>query len=454
MIFEKYKGLLILFYMFIRNIRLSLPILLVLFCYGNCLHAQDNNDTIYWTLDDCIEYALENNISISQSKLSYKQSLLQTEQSEAAWQPSLSFGTSYNYGFTPFAETNKNNFSGSYNLNANWTVFNGRRSKTIEQNKLSDTISLLNVENVENNVIESIMMQYMTVLYDQESMTTFADNVNVSKLQMERAKVMLDVGSIAKSDYASLASQYSNDRYSYLAAKNSMQQDLLQLKQLLEILDDINIGVVSPEYSESDVFAALPDKKIAFEKALENRPEIKMGKMYIERANQSVEIAKAGYLPNISLSAGTGIGHNLPSEMNFGEQVYRRWSNSIGVNLSIPILDNKQNKTNVENAKINVESQKLELIDKVKTLYMTIETLWLNARNSQEQYFAASEQLNAVQTSFDLVSEQFNLGMKNTTDLLTEKNKLISAQQDLIVAKYKAMYNIKILDFYQYGYIK
>lgn len=275
----------------------------------------------------------------------------------------------------------------------------------------------------------------------KESMTTFADNVNVSKLQMERAKVMLDVGSIAKSDYASLASQYSNDRYSYIAAKNSMQQDLLQLKQLLELFGDINIGVVSPEYSESDVFAALPDKKIAFEKALENRPEIKMGKMYIDRANQSVEIAKAGYLPNISLSAGTGISHNLPNEMNFGEQVYRRWSNSIGVNLSIPILDNKQNKTNVENAKINVESQKLDLVDKVKTLYMTIETLWLNAKNSQEQYFAASEQLNAVQTSFELVSEQFNLGMKNTTDLLSEKNKLISAQQDLIVAKYKAMYN-------------
>ena len=272
-------------------------------------------------------------------------------------------------------------------------------------------------------------------------MTTFADNVNASKLQMERAKVMLDVGSIAKSDYASLVSQYTNDKYSYIAAKNSMQQALLQLKQLLEILGEINIGVVSPEYSESDVFAALPDKNIAIEKVLENRPEIKMGKMYIDRANQSVEIAKAGYLPNISLSAGTGISHNLPTEMNFGEQVYRRWSNSIGVNLSIPILDNKQNKTNVENAKINVESQKLDLFDKVQTLYMTIETLWLNAKNSQEQYFAASEQLNAVQTSFELVSEQFNLGMKNTTDLLSEKNKLISAQQDLIVAKYKAMYN-------------
>lgn len=139
---------------------------------------------------------------------------------------------------------------------------------------------------------------------------------------------------------------------------------------------------------------------------------------------------------------------NNASQNNWAQQMKYGWNNTIGVSLSIPIFDNRQNKTNVQKAKIQYSTTQLDLVNKQKELYTTIETLWLDALNAQQQYAAAESKVKSSQTSFDMVSEQFNLGMKNTVELLTEKNNLQSARQERVQAKYMAILDRTLLNFY------
>ena len=159
-------------------------------------------------------------------------------------------------------------------------------------------------------------------------------------------------------------------------------------------------------------------------------------------------------MPSVSLSAGIGTNNTSGSDFTFAQQVKNGWTNSLGLSISVPIFNNRQTKSAVQKAKLQRETSMLNLLDEQKTLYKTIEGLWLDANSAQQRYVAAQEKLRSTQTSFDLVSAQFNLGMKNTVELLTEKNNLLSAQQETLQAKYMAILNAQLLKFYQGGDIE
>lgn len=209
------------------------------------------------------------------------------------------------------------------------------------------------------------------------------------------------------------------------------------------------MNVYLPALSNENVLLPLPTKKDVYMSALTLRPEIEASKLSVEASELGIDIAKAGYLPTISLSAGIGTNHTSGSDFTFGEQVKNGWNNSIGVSVSVPIFNNRQTKSAVQKAKLQRETSLLSLLDEQKTLYKTIEGLWLDANSAQQRYAAANEKLRSTQISYDLISEQFNLGMKNTVELLTEKNNLLQAQQEQLQAKYMAILNTQLLKFYQ-----
>ena len=193
----------------------------------------------------------------------------------------------------------------------------------------------------------------------------------------------------------------------------------------------------------------LPAKDDVYHTALSLRPEIESGKLNVETSDLSIKTARAGYLPTLSLSAGIGTTNANGSDFSFSEQVKQNWNNSLGLTLSIPIFDKRQTKSSINKAKLQRQTSQLDLLDKQKTLYKTIESLWLSANSAQQQYVAAAQKLKSTETSYSLVSEQFNVGMKNTVELLTEKNNLLSAQQETLQAKYTAILNAGLLRFYQ-----
>ena len=434
---------------------------------GSGIQAQNEGT---WSLKDCIDYAIKNNIQLQKSRINQKESEVDLKSAKAALFPSLSFSSNQNVTNRPYSESQTNivndgsgnltatssssetTYNGSYGLNASWTVWNGgQRLKNIKRQKLNNQIAGLNITESENSLQESITQLYVQILYTIESIEVNKKALSLSEMQRDRAKEMLAVGSIAKSDLAQLEAQVANDKYQVVNAQTTLQDYKLQLKQLLEIDGTNEMNLATPTIGDELALLPLPSQISVYEAALAQRPEIQTGKLNIESANLDIRIAQAGYMPSLSLSAGTGSSNGSGRGLGFGQQIKNNWNNSIGLTVSVPIFDNRQAKSSVEKAKLQRESVSLDLLDEQKTLFSTIEKLWLHARSAQEKFSAAQSKVESSQISYDLVSEQFRLGLKNTVELLTEKNNLLSAEQDKLQSKYTAILNAQLFNFYQGG---
>lgn len=416
-----------------------------------------------WTLQDCIDYAMEQNITLRKSRVTAESTAVDVKTAKAALFPSLSFSTSQNMVNRPYQETSsvvsgseiisnnsKTSYNGNYGLNAQWTVYNGsKRLKTIEQEKLNNRVAELDVATSENNIEETITQTYVQILYAAESVTVNESTLALSQAQYDRGKELFAAGSISKADLAQLEAQVSSDRYQLVTAQASLQDYKLQLKQILELDGEEEMNLYLPVLEDNRVLTPLPAKTEVYHAALALRPEIEANRLSVEASELGIDIARAGYMPSISLSAGIGTTNTSGSDFTFAQQVKNGWNNSIGLSVSVPIFNNRQTKSAVQKAKLQRETSLLNLLDEQKTLYKTIEGLWLDANTAQQRYVAAQEKLRSTQTSFELISEQFNMGMKNIIELLTEKNNLLSAQQETLQAKYMSILNTQLLKFYQ-----
>lgn len=423
------------------------------------LSAQEDKQ---WTLEDCINYALEKNIQLQQNKISLQESEEDVKEAKAALFPSLSFSTGHNVVNRPYQENSstvsgteiissdsKTTYSGNYGLNAQWTLWNGnQRLNNIKQQKTNREIAQLTVAETENMLKEQIAQLFIQILYADESIAINKGTVEVSRATYERAQELFKEGSISKADLAQLEAQLSNDEYQLVTSESTLRNYKLQLKQLLELDNTKEMSLVLPHISDEHVMELLPSQTDVYQTALATRPEIKSCKLDIDNAKLAISSAKAGYMPTISLSASTSSTTNSSSSNNWTQQMKYGWNNMIGLSLSLPIFDQRQTKTSIRKARLQYDTTQLNLINAQKELYSTIESLYLDALNAQQQYVAAETKLKSSQTSFDMVSEQFNLGMKNTVELLTEKNNLLSAQQQRIQAKYMAILNRTLLNFY------
>lgn len=442
--------------------QVSLIILSCLLLLPAGMKAEDDMPK-QWTLRNCIDYALEHNITIRRNRINVESTQEDVKTAKADFLPSLSGNISQRIVNRPNSASgtiisgdnittseSKTSYNGSYGIDANWTVYNGsKRVNTLKQQQLNSRIAELTVDESENSIEENITQLYVQILYSAEAVKVNESTLEVSRKEFERGQELFNAGSIASSDLAQLEAQVSNDNYQLVTSQTALQNYKLQLKQLLELDGDFEMDLFLPPLDDSSVLIPLPTKDDVYQTALNLRPEIESSKLNIEASDMNIKISRAGYIPSLSLSAGIGTSNANGNDFSFSEQVKQNWNNSIGLTLSIPIFDKRQTKSAVNKAKLQRQTSELDLMDNQKTLYKTIESLWLSANSAQQQYVAATQKLKSTQASYALVSEQFNLGMKNTVELLTEKNNLLSAQQETLQAKYTAILNAGLLRFYQ-----
>lgn len=415
-----------------------------------------------WDLQRCIDHALQHNISVRKGRLQAESSAIDVKTARAAFLPSIQGSISQRGVNRPWSESStlisgdqiktsqsKTSYNGSYGIDLNWTLYNGTRLNTLKQNELNSRIASLNVAESENSIQEQIAQIYIQILYASEALKVNEQTLEVSQAEYDRGAQLFEAGSIAKSDLAQLQAQVSTDRYNVVTAQATLADYKLQLKQLLELDGEEEMQLLLPIPSNEQILTPLPLKADVYQQALVLRPEIEAGQLNIETAELDIKIARAGYLPTLSLTAGVGTSHANGSDFTFSEQLKQNWNNSLGLSLSIPIFNQRQTKSAIQKAKIQKQSSQLDLLDAQKTLYKTIEGLWLDANSAQQRYAAALEKQQSTQVSYDLVQEQFNLGMKNTVELLTEKSNLLNAQQETLQAKYMALLNAQLLRFYQ-----
>lgn len=404
-----------------------------------------------WTLQECLHYALENNIQLRQSRNDYLSGVEDTKEAKAALLPSLSASTTQ--GYTNYPSSNavdKNSYTGTYGLNAGMTLYGGGKLRTtVRQQNVQNQIDALSVAEAENDIRIALVQAYMQALYAAEAVEVAAGTAEVSQAQRDRAEQMWQAGSISKVDFAQLESQYASDAYQVVVARTSLDNYKLQLKQLLELDITEEMNLAAPAIQESEVLSTLPAKAEIYATAMDAMPEIKRGELAVESAELGIKQARAGFFPTVSLSAGIGTGHMSGGSFESGSQIWNRFNENVGLTLSVPIFSNRKNRTAVNKARLTVANSELSWQDLQKTLLREVESAYLDAVSAQSQYLAAAEKQRYAQQSFDLTGEQFNVGMKNTVELITAQNELSSARQEVLQAKYIALMNIELLIIYQ-----
>lgn len=408
-----------------------------------------------WTLRDCINYARLENIQVKKSNITSDSYKVDISQSKAALFPSLTGSVSQRYTNSQSPDGNgeyhyQDLFNGQYTLNANWTIYNGGKNKnTIKQAQLQKEAQDLSTENTQNNIEIAITQAYLQILYSRESIKNNQNIVESDSVQLIQTKEFLDAGSITLSEYAQVEAQYSADKYNLVQTQNSYESYKLQLKQLLELDYDESLEIEFPEIDDAEILAFIPSKYEVYKRALTIMPEVANSKVNIRLANLSKSTAKAGYLPSVSVSGSIGTGNIFNNSPSFATQIGRNFNQSIGLTVSIPIFDNKQNSSNVKKANLDIQMAELDLLDTQKALLSTIENLYQDALSGQSKYNAAKDKLNSAKLSYDLVQEQYTLGIRNTVELTTEKNNYANALQDMLQTKYTALVSLKLLNFYQ-----
>lgn len=422
-----------------------------------------------WSLKDCIDYALANNIQLQKAKVQQLSALEDIKQSQSALLPSLSLSTSQDVSYNPWpeqgsamiagnkvqADVKKVYYNGSYSLSGNWTVWNGgQNTNTVKLNKLAAEQARLDSAVTANNVLEQIAQLYVQILYSDEAISVTKESLKTSQANEERGKTMVSVGKMSKADLAQLTAQRAEDEYSIVEAESNLRNYKRQLKQLLQIADNDEFDVVIPSTTDEMALKDVPALNDVYAASLTQRPEIQNAKLGIESSDLSVKIAKAGKLPTVGLNAGLSTSTTSMNSNGWGNQMKNNFTVGGGVTVSIPLFDNRKTKTAVNKAMLQKENYMLDLQDKQTTLYSTVENYWLQAVTNQNKFKAARVSTESAQASYELLSEQFNLGLKNIVELMTGKTHLLQAQQNELQSKYLAILNLNMLDFYRTGEIK
>ena len=433
--------------------------LLSLFMMNNI--RAGNEET--WNLERCIQYAVENNIQIQKSNVSEQQQEVSLKEAQAALFPSLSFGMNQSLNYRPLQDspnsivangmantsTKKLTENGNYSLNASWTVWDGKsNTNTIKIQKLNKKMAELDTEISKNSITEQITQLYIQILYSTEAKKVNESILETAKKQVERGKEMMQNGLLSETELKQLEAQWSSAQYDVVNAQTQIDDYNLQLKQLLELDPSTDFQIADLEITDEQALQLVPSSSEVYSQALLLRPEIQSKQTAIEAAKLSVDVAKAGYQPSLSLNASISDSH-YSTGAQVASQLKENLNGTIGLTLSVPIFDNRKNKSAVERAKLDQVTKSLELTEEQKNLYNTIENYNLQARNNQEKFKASITKTESMESSYKLLNEQFENGLKNVVELLTGKDDLLQAQQEKLQSKYTTLLNIQLLKFYQ-----
>ena len=422
-----------------------------------------------WTLDDCIQYALEHNISLQKARLQQQSAAEDVNARQGALLPTLSAQTNQSVGYRPWQDNgiatvtngqvntkvDKTYYNGSYGLNAQWTVWNGGRNRNnVRLSQLQEQQATLQTEQQANSIEERICQLYTQCLYLSDAIGVSQTTLATSRKNEERGQQMVEVGLLAKADLAQLSAQRANDEYQLVEAESQLANYKLQLRQLLELGAEQEFDIVVPASTDEQALADIPALPTVYEQALATRPEIENARLGIESSKVSVAIAKAGWLPTLSLTGGLSTSTNSLSANGWGNQMKTKVNTQAGLSLSIPIFNGRQTKTSVAKAQLQQQQAVLDLQEQQKQLYQTIEGYWLDATTNQQRLRAATASTESQQASYDLLQEQFNLGLKNIVELMNGKDALMQAQQNRLQAKYLTLLSQQLLRLYSGQEIK
>ncbi|GHU89419.1 transporter [Bacteroidia bacterium] len=436
------------------------------------VYAQDSKK---WTLEDCINHAIEHNLNIKQLQVQRENAEIDVNTAKMSRLPNLNAGIGQNWSFgrgqTSTGLYESQTLSNSnLNISSSTPIFTGFQiSNQISKSKLDLEAATQQLERAKEDLSLNIASLYLQVLFNKEILKVNEEQLSLSALQVERTKTMVEVGKVPSSQLLDIEAQVAKDKVNVIQAKNTLELSLLDLAQSLELERASSFDIESPviENVVEEYMKSVLPPDVIYSNAITVKPVIKEQEIRLESAKKSLKIAQSGYYPKLNLSMSYGnsyyYNHSMEGEVIGGEDpstsyVWRNKSfsdqfkdnagESIGLSLNIPIFNRFQVRNQVRSAKLNIQNQQLTLDNSKKTLYKEIQTAYLNATASQEKYRASGQAVIATTEAFKYAQERYEIGKSPVYEFNEAKTKLIQSQSEQIQAKYDYIFRTKILDFY------
>mgnify|MGYP000489404302 CR=1 FL=1 len=416
-----------------------------------------------WTLKECVDYALKNNITVKQNRLNVQLAEKDVEISKGNFLPDLNASSSagFSSGLSPDQTgvlKNTQNFNSSFSLSTRGTIFNGFRNlNQKKQAQLSVKGSELDLAKIENDISLNVVNEYLNVLFAKENLSVANVQAEISKKQIERARAQFEGGVIPKGDLLNVESTAASDVQNVVLQENTLSIALLRLSQLLQI-SSVDFDIADIEVGTPSAALLYENSNIVYEKALSVWPDIERAKLDVSNADLNIKLEKGAYLPNLSYSLGASSSYfhqfnNLfPSQTNayFFKQTKDRIRYNLGLSLNIPIFNRFQTKNRVKKSVINKEVSQLALENQKLQLQQEIESAFLDAKAAAKTYEAAQVSLEAQKEAFKNAQVSYDYGSMTQFDFDQVRNRLVNAEGAMIRAKYDFVFKTKVLKFY-YG---
>jgi outer membrane protein len=409
-----------------------------------------------FTLQQCIDYALEHNLSVKQSSLNAEISKVTTNQLRMSRFPSVDASARQNLAWSDVQSSTDGSWAyegsvtQSLGINASLNIFNGLRTyRSIQQGEIDYQAGLLDTETQRDNLKLQVLGAYTQVLYAIQQVDNAMRQVNVTKEQLNQASERLQIGSIAKADYLQVATQLAQEQLTLTNARNLLATNRITLMQLMEYPIAETFEVVQPDMSQLTVPAQIPLASEVYRLAQQQKPQVESAKLKTQSALIAVDLAKATALPSLALDAGLSTNYtDKVQQLTFGSQLEHNLTPSLGLTLSIPLFTQGKTKSQVSQAQIRGELTKLDGQNTLNQLRKNIENACLDVSASSAEYQSASQQYQSAQASFEQAKERFAKGVISTIDFLVQKTNLINAESAVLQSRYNLIFSLKTLDFY------
>ncbi|MBR2396181.1 MAG: TolC family protein [Bacteroidaceae bacterium] len=410
-----------------------------------------------WTLDRCIDYALENNIQIRQSDIAAQTRDVDLNTARSNRLPGVSASASQSWSFgrsltIDNTYANTNTASTSFNIGADMTLFaGGRVSGNIHNAQLGLEAAKADLERIKDDVRVQVAQAFIQIVYNRSILDVARNQVTIDSMQVERLDALAAIGKASSAEVASQRATLAQSQLSVTQAQNNLNMSILTLTQLLELPSPEGFDVIQPD-ADAIEFSIPDSPEQIYAQALDIKPAVKSEEIRLQQASNSIDIAKGGYYPTLSLSAGAGTGYYTSSNRtsdNFGSQMKNNFGPHVGLNLSIPIFSRNNNRNNVRSAQLNMMNQEMQLDNVKKQLYKEIQQAYYNTVSSKSRYESSQEVQTSAQESFELMQAKYEGGKASITEFNESKNRLVTAQADVIKYRYEYLFNTALLEFYR-----
>tara|TARA_B100001175_G_scaffold126971_1_gene108039 strand:+ start:3978 stop:5333 length:1356 start_codon:yes stop_codon:yes gene_type:complete len=429
-----------------RNLILILTILIL----------ADVNAQKKWSLEECVTYAIENNISVRQAN----NALLSNDQDIIAakgnFLPFLGINGSQrmNLGNVQVFDgefVDRTFHSSNFGLNISQTIFNGFRNTNVyRQSLINKAANLEEFKRIKDNVSLTVVNSYLNVLLNKENLIIAEAQYDFSIEQLQLVKELVEAGVQPQANVFDAEASLANDSQQLTVAENSYTLAILSLSQVLQVpFNSFDIQIIDLDPPTQQLM--YNDISSILDYAFKNRSEIKVAEKNIEAAKLGKEISKSGFYPSVSLSYGLNTGanfSNLTNDNSFFQQINDNRGHSFALNLNIPVFSRFQNQTALAKAKIQVENSNLALEQAKVDLESNIQLAFNDAKAALKSYISSNKSVIARQLSFDNAKERYSIGALNSLDLEQNRTQLVNSQASLIQAKYDFIFKSKVLDFY------